>query len=206
MSLNIEPVNENKEKFIELLSSVKREGIEDVIEWLCEKTDFFIAPSSTVFHGNYSGGLVEHSLNVYYMALKIYEDLRELNPNIEISEDSIKIAALLHDICKVNQYETKQKWRKDADDKWESYDSYIINDKFPFGHGEKSAFILSNLIKLKASEALAIRWHMGSFECANTISSPTKYSFGTANENYPLVSILQCADFLSAMNLETIKE
>lgn len=205
MSLNVDPVNEKKEKFIDLLKSTNREGMDNLLAWL-EKTDFYIAPSSTMFHGNYKGGLLDHSLNVYEVAKRIYSDLHELNNNIVIPEESIIIATLLHDICKVNQYVIKQKWRKDKNDKWEQYDTYVVEDKFPFGHGEKSAFMLANIIKLKASEALAIRWHMGSFECANTISSPTKFSFSTANENYPLVSILQAADFLSSMNLETKAE
>lgn len=205
MSLNINPVNENKEKFIELLLSTKREGIDNLIKWL-EKSDFFEAPSSTVFHCNYPGGLLEHSLNVYNMAMKIYEDIHELNPNVNIDENSIKIAALLHDICKTNQYEVTKKWRKDKNDKWEEYDTYIINDRFPVGHGSKSVIMLQTMIKMNAQEMAAICWHMGMFDVANTLNSSTKYSYSTANEMFPLVSILQCADFLSAMTLETTKK
>ena len=54
----------NKERFIELLRSTKREGIEKLIDFL-EKTDFFTAPASTRFHSSYEGGLLQHSLNVY---------------------------------------------------------------------------------------------------------------------------------------------
>lgn len=206
MSLNINPVNENKEKFIELLLSTKREGIDNLIKWL-EKSDFFEAPSSTVFHCNYPGGLLEHSLNVYNMAMKIYEDIHELNPNVNIDENSIKIAALLHDICKTNQYEVTKKWRKDENDKWEEYDAYIINDRFPLGHGEKSLYMISLFgINIKKDEALAIRWHMLSWESANTESVPTKYSFSNAINNYPLVSIIGTADFLSSVCLESIKK
>ena len=53
-----------KEKFLQLLKSVKREGIDELIAFI-EKTDFFTAPASTRFHGCYEGGLVEHSLKVY---------------------------------------------------------------------------------------------------------------------------------------------
>lgn len=54
----------NKERFIELLRSTKREGIEKLIDFL-EKTDFFTAPASTRFHMSCEGGLLQHSLNVY---------------------------------------------------------------------------------------------------------------------------------------------
>ena len=50
-----------KEEFLTLLRKVKREGIDDLINFL-EKSDFFIAPASTRFHGNYEGGLAEHSM------------------------------------------------------------------------------------------------------------------------------------------------
>lgn len=55
-----------KEEFLNLLKSIQREGIEKLIAYL-EKTDFFKAPASTRFHGNYEGGLLEHSLNVYHL-------------------------------------------------------------------------------------------------------------------------------------------
>ena len=53
-----------KEEFIKLLRSTNRDGMEDVIGFL-EKSDFFKAPASTRFHGNYEGGLLEHSMKVY---------------------------------------------------------------------------------------------------------------------------------------------
>ena len=53
-----------KEQFLKLLKQVKREGINELIEFI-EKTDFFTAPASTRFHGNYEGGLVGHSMKVY---------------------------------------------------------------------------------------------------------------------------------------------
>ena len=53
-----------KEEYLKLLRSVKREGMEDLIKFL-ESTDFFTAPASTRFHGDFAGGLVEHSMKVY---------------------------------------------------------------------------------------------------------------------------------------------
>ena len=83
-----------KEEFINLLLSTKREGIEDVIAFL-EKTDFFIAPASTKFHGSYEGGLLEHSMKVYEI---LKEKVKHLPIELEISDDTVKIIALLHDI------------------------------------------------------------------------------------------------------------
>ena len=54
----------NKERFIELLRSTKREGIEKLIDFL-EKTDFFTAPASTRFHSSYEVTLVR-SLSIQY--------------------------------------------------------------------------------------------------------------------------------------------
>ena len=57
---------DNKERFIEIFTSqIHRPGAAELLEWL-ESTDFFEAPASTHYHGSYPGGLVEHSLNVYY--------------------------------------------------------------------------------------------------------------------------------------------
>lgn len=87
----------NKERFLELCKSVNREGMDKLLDWL-ETSDFYFAPASTKNHGAYSGGLVEHSLNVY-------DELKRLlsvYPEIKVSEDSVIIAALFHDLCKVN--------------------------------------------------------------------------------------------------------
>ena len=66
-----------KEEFIELLRSTKREGIENLLNFL-EKSDFYTAPASTRFHGNYEGGLVEHSLKVYEILKHKVEDFMEI--------------------------------------------------------------------------------------------------------------------------------
>ena len=95
---------ENKERFISLLTSVKRDGIEDLLKWL-EESDFYEAPASTRFHGSYKGGLLQHSLNVY-------DELKRLlsvYPEIQVSEESVIISALLHDLCKANLYAVEKK-------------------------------------------------------------------------------------------------
>ena len=68
-----------KEEFLKILRTVNREGMEDLIEFL-EKSDFFKAPASTRFHGNFEGGLVEHSLKVYVL---LKEKIKNSNLLIE---------------------------------------------------------------------------------------------------------------------------
>ncbi len=88
-----------KEKFIQLLRKTNREGIEDLINFIEEKTDFFTAPASTRFHGSHEGGLLEHSMKVYeILDYKIKNNVIDLH----VPEDTIIIVSLLHDICKVN--------------------------------------------------------------------------------------------------------
>ena len=87
----------NKERFKEIfISQVTRPGAADLLAWL-GTTDFFEAPASTRFHGAYPGGLVEHSLNVYY-ALLGQSTIREYGG------ESIAVVALLHDVCKTGYY------------------------------------------------------------------------------------------------------
>lgn len=172
----------HKERFLDLCSKVKRDGMSDLLQWL-ESGDFFYAPASTRFHGAYAGGLVEHSLNVY-------DELRRLlsvYPEIEMSEETVIIASLFHDICKANAYTQEKRNRKNADGKWESYDAYTWDEKFCYGgHGSKSVFILQKYIQLTTDEAVAINCHMGAWD-GNT-------SVGSAYEQRPFAWAVHVAD------------
>lgn len=154
----------NKERFIELLRSTKREGIEKLIDFL-EKTDFFTAPASTRFHSSYEGGLLQHSLNVYDCLAGLgtttgdVQEFQTAGMRLDsIPQESIIIVALLHDLCKVNFYATEMRWRKDSNNKWEQYPVYAVNDRNPYGHGEKSVMMASEFIHLTMEERYAIRW------------------------------------------------
>lgn len=147
---------EVKEKIINLLKSTGREGIDKVIKYL-EETDFFVAPASTNYHGNYEGGLAEHSLNVHILL-----ETKNKQFDLGLAADTIAITSLLHDICKVNLYHKCTKNRKnEKTQKWESYEGYGFEDDFPVGHGEKSIIRLQQFIKLTREEIFMIRWHMG---------------------------------------------
>ena len=184
----------NKERFLSLCSNIKRDGIQDLLDWL-ERSDFYTAPASTRFHGCHEGGLLQHSLNVY-------DEMKRLiavYPEIEASEETIIIVSLFHDLCKVNFYATEKRNRKNDKGQWESYDSYTIKEKFCFGgHGSKSMFIAQSFFKLKPEEAVAINCHMGA-------SEGDKYVFGAYEKNW-LAWLLHVADESASYILESKEE
>lgn len=205
-------IENNKEKIISLLSSTKREGMDNLIDWL-KRSDFFTAPSSVEYHNNCVGGLAAHSLNVYYALKKIIENLIPLSDAYKthfqnVTPDNLIIIGLLHDVCKINYYEQQEKYFKDynitGDNNWHKYLSWSINDKFPMGHGEKSVFLIQNFIKLEGEEALAIRWHMGQFDSGTIISPYQKYPFIKATNDFPLCIVLNMADTFASYCMEEI--
>ena len=172
-----------KEEFIKLLKSTNREGMDKLIEFL-EKSDFFKAPASTRYHGNYEGGLAEHSF-------KVYEILKEkINfAKMTVPEDTIIISALMHDICKTNFYKIDYRNAKNSLGVWEKVPYYTIEDTIPYGHGEKSVMMITEYMKLTVEEKYAIRWHMG-------LSEPKELygTIGNAFTKYPLALMLFEAD------------
>ena len=160
--LQQQKMNENKERFLGLFrAKIRREGAEKLLAWLENESDFFVAPASTRYHGNYPGGLLEHSLNVYdclvdYLARPRVREQYGLAYN----EESVAIVALFHDLCKVNFYKPGKRNVKE-NGVWREVESYTIEDTFPYGHGEKSVYMVQAFMQLKREEALAIRWHMG---------------------------------------------
>jgi len=136
---------------------VKREGADKLIEYI-RSTDFFTAPASSRFHSNFQGGLVEHSVKVYNRFVKLVE-----MEGIDIEPESIAIIALLHDICKVNYYKIEMRNVK-VDGSWVQKPYYAVEDTLPYGHGEKSVYMISAFMRLTREEAMAINWHMGAFD------------------------------------------
>lgn len=194
----------NKDRFIELLRSTGREGVNEVIDEL-ESLGFFEAPASTRFHLNCEGGLLEHSLNVCDTALAVREvmiakdeSLRDLLPN-----DSVIIASLLHDTCKADIYKRVMKKRKNAFGVWEDVPGYDVDySNFPMGHGEKSVIVLLCCgLALTDDEMMAIRWHMTAWDLA--FQSPEmKGNLNQAKEICPLLTLIQAADGLASNMLE----
>ena len=190
-----------KEEFIEIFNDkIKRKGADKLLEYLI-KSDFFTAPSSTRFHGSYEGGLVQHSVNVYH-CLKDYLSRPRTKEiyGMDYSEETIAIVALLHDVCKINFYTVDYRNRKTDRGEWDKVPYYTINDTLPYGHGEKSVYILSGFFcgddRLTREEAFAIRYHMGFSGVED------KNSIGRALEMYPLALALNVADMEASYYLE----
>ena len=187
----------NREKFIEIYRScITRDGADKLLQYITEKTDFFTAPASTRFHGAYEGGLLEHSLNVYECLRDYIKNSRFCEKHgFSFSEESIAIVALLHDICKTNFYKTEMRNVK-KDGVWVAVPYYTIEDNLPYGHGEKSVYILSGFLNLTREEAFAIRYHMG-------FSGPEDASqVGKALEMFPLAFALCMADMEASYYIE----
>lgn len=188
-----------KEEFIEIYrGNINREGSEALLDYLENKSDFFTAPASARYHGAYPGGLCEHSLNVYrclcdYLARPRVQELY----GVEVPQESIAVAALLHDVCKVDFYtQSFRNVKNDATGQWERKPCYTIDEKLPYGHGEKSVYILSGFMRLTRSEAMAIRWHMG------FSGTEDPRTVGQALSQYPLAFALATADMEATYFLE----
>lgn len=195
------------ERFEAMLSECNRDGMDKLLEYI-RKSDFYTAPASTRFHSCHEGGLVEHSLNVADCLLDKLNDPVWADRLGEVGRESIIISALLHDICKSNYYAVEMKNKKIYSDHgkksdsagrydWETVPGYTVDDKIPYGHGEKSVMMIEEFIKLKPVERYAIRWHMGFTEAKenwNTLSLAIK--------KYPLVLAIFEADLESTYLLE----
>lgn len=188
-------VQENKQMFLSVVrNNIKRPGIENLIDFL-EKSDFFEAPCSTKFHLCERGGLCEHSLNVYTTLLSLAKEFTTSTPEMN---ESYAIVSLFHDLCKVYYYREEMKPVK-VGSSWTQQKVYVTDDKLPLGHGEKSVMILLRFIELTNEEMLAIRWHMGAFDCA---VKGGEWSMNTAKEKSKLVTLLQCADMIASHIIE----
>ncbi len=152
-----------KEEFLQIyFDNIEREGAEELLEFL-ERSDFFTAPASTRNHSAFEGGLCYHSVNVYHRFIKLLEGEYGEEWNKIISQESVAIIALLHDVCKVNFYVIEQRNVK-KDGVWVQEPYYKIEDSLPYGHGEKSVYMISGFMKITREEAMAINWHMGGFD------------------------------------------
>lgn len=205
-----------------------RPGIKRLLNWMQSDCgngvmNYVNAPASTKYHGNYPGGLMEHSWNVYVWLTIIVGNANSMkdadaqlkNEESKAMMDSAAIVALLHDICKVGFYSMEPKNRKTYDAEkvknalqkdvkhdslgdfiWETVMSYTVTDTHKFGHGEASVAIIEKflgVLGLTTEERMAIRYHMGDF--ANERETSEVYN------RYPLAAMLHMAD-LAATYLE----
>lgn len=162
---------------------------DDMMEYLTAY-GFFTAPASTKYHGNYEGGLLEHS----YMVTKFLLTLTQDNHLIWCKARSPFIVGMFHDLCKIDQY------RHPASDlvvngmllpdpsKWEYNPDTLLK-----GHGDKSVMLLSQFYTLTDEEIMCIRYHMGAFTDKSEWNDYTR-----AVRNYPNVLWTHQADMLAS--------
>lgn len=193
MSEIIANAEEKKQAYINLLRSSGREGIDNLIDYLEAKTDFFTAPASTKYHNNFEYGLLLHSLNVY----DNFKKLLAMRPEIKVEEDSAIIVSLCHDLCKANFYTVEKRNRKNENGQWESYEAYatIKSPTLPYPHSTRSIRILRSFIRISHLEELMIFYHMGPFggedyEYRNLLQD--------VNERYPATLLFYMADLISS--------
>ena len=179
-----------REEFLEIYDRcIKREGAENLRNYLL-RSDFFTAPASSRYHCAFEGGLCEHSVNTFN---RLKDNvIREYGENFEkvCSEETIAICALLHDICKVDFYKTDYRNVKENGE-WVKKPYYAREEGLPFGHGEKSVYIIQSFMNLTREEAVAINWHMGGFDAR------VKGGDGSISEAYakfPLAVLLHVSD------------
>lgn len=196
------------DEFKDLLLSTNRDGIIDLIKYLEESTDFFIAPSSTKYHDAEMGGLLRHSLKTYRNLLTLSKVYSE-----DYEQDAMIIIALLHDICKVNTYKLERKSLPRRDEKtgelvlddfgkkiWDEQLVYTVDDQYPLGHGEKSVIMLQRFIQLTDTEIFAIRWHMMAYDNSRN-SYEGNLAITNASDKYRIIPLFHMAD-LAASFLE----
>lgn len=198
----------NIKRFEELISGVNREGKDALMDYI-RKSDFYTAPASSKFHLNCEGGLLQHSLNVYgCLQAKVQESTTWGRILKDAGEDALIICPLLHDLCKTHFYKIEyrnqktydpekvaaaERWQVKKDNGgafiWEQAPYYTVEDRVPYGHGEKSVMMIEQFMRLTGPERFAIRWHMGFSEPKELHLQLTQ-----AMTKYPLILALHEAD------------
>lgn len=154
---------DSKQVFLNVFDKyIKRTGAAELRNYLI-KSDFFTAPASMRYHCAFEGGLCEHSVNTYRrLSVNVRHEYGETWEQ-KFSHETIAICGLLHDVCKIDFYKPDFRNVKENGE-WIRKPCYTKDEALPFGHGEKSVYIVNSFIKLTREEAMAINWHMGGFD------------------------------------------
>lgn len=198
-------------------ANIQRDGIDNLMEWVENETDFFTAPASTRYHGSYEGGLLEHSLNVYSRLMFEMDTVIGEGWEDIYSPETIAIVALFHDLCKIDRYVLAEKWRKDEDGQWEAYEAYDYNkEKAEMGHGAQSVYYLQKFIQLTEIEAQAIYWHMGAYDispysslanCSETFKwNPLAFLVHRADMAATYITENEAFDFAKPVEAEDVED
>lgn len=179
-----------QETFLQIFDEqIRREGAAELRAYLL-RSDFFRAPASTRYHCAYEGGLCEHSVNTYRRLLKNVQNEYGAEWEQKFSHETVAICGLLHDLCKIDFY--KQDFRNVKENgEWVKKPYYAREELLPYGHGEKSVYIVNGFLRLTREEAVAINWHMGGFD------SRVRGGDGSVSEafcKFPLALLLHVSD------------
>lgn len=184
------------ETYKELLKKTNRPGIDAVIKWL-DESDFKFAPASTKYHNSFKGGLLKHSLDVYY---HMY-DFKNLLAFFDLQEDTIILTSLLHDVCKVDCYNIDYRNSKNEEGQWIKVPYYTWGESKPYGHGHKSIILLLQLgLQLNDIEIAMIMNHMG---FSNTVSDKESNRVSALFSACPQCLVLHYADELATYTTES---
>lgn len=187
----------DRERFTRIFKeNIKREGADKLFDYLANQSDFFTCPASARYHGAFEGGLLSHSLNVYDCLAAFLESKAAKDLGFSYSPDTVATVSLLHDVCKIGCYKTSFRNAKDENGVWQRVPYYEFSDPIPYGHGEKSVYVLSGFIRLTREEAFAIRYHMG------FSGVEEKRDVGAAFEMFPLAYALSHADMMATFFIE----
>lgn len=209
------PLATDRETYIKLLRSTKREGIENLIDFL-ENSDFFIAPASTIYHNCFEGGLCRHSLDVYINLLNL-KGLYMDDPRVQaIPQESYIITALLHDLSKTNFYEpyvqnkklytpNGSKYDELGAYDWVSISSYKVKEPqlrfVGLDHCVNSVLIAEQYINMTLEEKVSVYSHHATFN-----SATNNKDLSEIYTRYQLALLLHMADLVTTYNTETRDE
>lgn len=198
----------NKERFIALLKEINRPGARvDMLVDKLEKSDFFYAPASTKYHNSFAGGLCEHCLNVYEELLGLVTSHNVPN----ITRENIIIVSLLHDLSKMDYYESTVMNKKVYQENGSKYDEMgrydwvsvsgfktkDIDARFFYSTHEVTAeFMARCFVPLTIEESVAILHHSG------YANKETSANLTTVFNRYPLALFLHEADMLATFYRE----
>lgn len=198
-------IQENIARFEAELAKVNRPGMDKLLAYI-RKSDFYKAPASTKYHLSCEGGLLQHSLNVLDALRGIlhqpyntgdWEYQVAGQPLLQISDESVIIIALLHDICKTYFYTTSMRNAKNEQTgKWEKVPYFTVKDRMPLGHGDKSVMIIKQYIDLTTPEMYAIWHHMGFTENADF------QTLTNAIDQFPIIWAMHTADMMASRFME----
>ena len=179
-----------KDEFLKIYDAyIRREGAKELRNYLL-RSDFFTAPASTRYHCAYEGGLCEHSVNTYLRLLQNVQIEYGEKWESSVSHETVAICGLLHDLCKIDYY--KQDFRNVKENgEWVRKPYFTRDEVLPFGHGEKSVYIVSSFMHLSRDEAMAINWHMGGFDMR---VKGGDFSISDAYRIFPLAVLLHVSD------------